>query len=117
MERYPPSHPPHFTSRTIPMTRLGLQQAMQDLNEEALKHFTREELFGVWNHCVDLPAQPDWTGEQAWAASVIDYIKIVQKMLWLHLREACFHREREATRGYPNIRPLTGRNREVRDGE
>ncbi|ADF42565.1 vpr protein [Simian immunodeficiency virus] len=117
MERPPPSHPLTPLSRLVPISRLQLQYMMQDVNEEAMKHFQRDELIGVWNYCVELPAEPGWTGEQAWAASVIDYIKKVQKMIWLHLAEGCYHRRAAASRHYPNIRPLSGRNQEVRDQE
>ncbi|CAJ57814.1 vpr protein [Simian immunodeficiency virus] len=109
MERLPPSHPLPITSRLIPTPRAQLERLMREVRDEMLIHFTREEVIGVWNHCVELPAEPDWTGEQAWAASVIDFARKGNEMLFLHFQQGCFHEQQRRTAHYPNIRPLSGR--------
>nr|6ZX9_C Chain C, Vpr protein fused to T4 lysozyme [synthetic construct] len=92
MERVPPSHRPPWHSRVVPTTMQQAQQAMWDLNEEAEKHFSREELRGIWNDVTELPADPNWTVDQAAIACAIDYIRRTQTLLFRHYREGCYHR-------------------------
>nr|CAE46401.1 vpr protein [Simian immunodeficiency virus] len=112
MERLPPSHPPALVSRMAETTQRQLQEAVWDITEEARKHFSKEEITGIWDHCWSLPALPHWTEGQVMAAAVIDFIRIMQKEIWKHYRVGCFHREAERVRHYPNIRPLRPRREE-----
>ncbi|AAR02379.1 vpr protein [Simian immunodeficiency virus] len=108
MEQPPQSHPLHWTSRMVPIERQALQAAIWELNEEALKHFSREELRGIWEQVTELPADPAWNADQAWAACAIDYTRWVQTILYRHYREGCYHRYAEQIRRYPVLRPMRG---------
>ncbi|AIG51581.1 vpr [Simian immunodeficiency virus] len=108
MEGAPPSHPTHWLSRTVEMSQRQIQETLWELNEEAEKHCSREELRGVWQHCLSLPADSNWTEQQAMAATAIDYIRIVQKLLWDHYKKGCYHRYHARVRRFPQLRPLRG---------
>nr|ABO61056.1 vpr protein [Simian immunodeficiency virus] len=108
MEQHPPSHPLPWLSRQVPTTMAQAQNAMWDLNEEAEKHFSRDELRGIWDRVTELPADPNWTVDQAAIACAIDYIRWVQGLLFRHFREGCYHRYSQVIRRYPQVRPLRG---------
>nr|AAR02370.1 vpr protein [Simian immunodeficiency virus] len=108
MESLPPSHPAPWHSRVVPTTMRQAQEAMWEVNEEAEKHFSREELRGIWNEVTELPADPDWTVDQAAIACAIDYVRRVQTLVFRHFRDGCYHRYNRVMRRYPTIRPLRG---------
>nr|AIC80869.1 Vpr [Simian immunodeficiency virus] len=108
MERAPPSHTLPWHSRRVPTTMQQAQEAMWEVNEEAERHFSREELRGIWNDVTELPADPDWSVDQAAIACAIDYVRRVNTLIFRHFREGCYHRYNQIIRKYPIIRPLRG---------
>ncbi|ABO61038.1 vpr protein [Simian immunodeficiency virus] len=108
MEQAPPSHPLSWLSRQTPTTMVQAQAALWELNEEAEKHFSRDKLRGIWDRVTELPADPQWSVDQAAITCAIDYIKSVQTLLFRHYRDGCYHSYAQTIRRYPPLRPLRG---------
>ncbi|AAA74709.1 vpr protein [Simian immunodeficiency virus] len=69
---------------------------------EASKHFTPQEIYGVWNQSLNEEAGTD-SPTMAWERTMLDMVRALNLMLFEHFAAGCPQRTRYARhRGYPH---------------
>nr|APX43173.1 vpr protein [Simian immunodeficiency virus] len=101
-----PGEPLFFIPRNVNWEEQGVINATAKAEmaaQEACKHFTAAEIFGVWSQCLEAEAEPEETPTMAWIRSMLDMHRALNFMLFEHFAAGCPQRTRyHKRRGYPH---------------
>ncbi|AAT68813.1 vpr protein [Simian immunodeficiency virus] len=101
-----PGEPLFYIPRNVNWDEAGVISATakaEQVAQEACKHFTAEEIFGVWNQCLEVEAGPEETPTMAWIRCMLDMHRALNFMLFEHFAAGCPQRTKYARhRGYPH---------------